>query len=326
MPIRMFMVVEGSLEVLKKPIFTMGDVYLIVDEEKKKIWIWLGKHCSVDEKGTAAVEARRIDDGDIFHGEAQIITIDQGDEPAELLAKLNGLKIIDQNLAKSMLKDVQTGEFADQANHVNALYRVSSEEYDGINAMKYLQVPFERESLDSEDCFVADLGVDVWVWQGNQSSVKEKVKAMQIARNFDADRAGDQRPKVFEEDDAAEFLGIFEGKLPTQDRTTVELTPDYNPTPSKQEESEGLSLKVSGPEAVESHHVEKPPVVEVSPKNKSILIQKGTGRLKCPKCGNINHNMIREVQDRSNIIHDYPIIYGKKYICGECGSQWRRSE
>jgi len=33
--------------------------------------------------------------------------------------------------------------------------------------------------------------------------------------------------------------------------------------------------------------------------------------------------MIREVPDKSRIIVDYPRIYGKKYICGKCGAQWR---
>ena len=54
-----------------------------------------------------------------------------------------------------------------------------------------------------------------------------------------------------------------------------------------------------------------------------ILIQNGGTRLTCPKCGNYKKNMIREVDDREHIINDYPIIYGKKYICGVCGSEWR---
>ncbi len=33
--------------------------------------------------------------------------------------------------------------------------------------------------------------------------------------------------------------------------------------------------------------------------------------------------MVREVQDRSRILNDYPVIYAKKYICGVCGSHWR---
>ncbi|MHA1795173.1 MAG: hypothetical protein ACTSUK_03615, partial [Promethearchaeota archaeon] len=177
---QIFMVNQGNLTPLKKAIFTTGDAYLVIDHTNKIIYIWLGSKCSVDEKGTAAVEARRIDDGEAFNGQAKIITLDQGDETPEFMKFVKNLKILDKNLAKTMLKDVSTGEFAGQADHIDALYRISSEEFEGINAIKYIQVPFERSSLDSEDCFIADLGVDLWVWQGKDSNVKEKVKAMQL--------------------------------------------------------------------------------------------------------------------------------------------------
>ena len=144
-----------------------------------------------------------------FRGEMKLITYDEGDEGGDFLKAVENLKIIDKNRAKSMLKDVTTGEFAWQSDHVLALYRVSSEEFDGINTMKYKQVPFKKASLDSEDCFIADLGVDIWIWQGKTANVKEKVRAMQFAREFDADRAGAQMPKVFleGEPEETEFLG-----------------------------------------------------------------------------------------------------------------------
>ncbi len=278
----------------------------------------------MDEKGTAAVEARRIDDGKVFNGAAKIITYDQGDEAPEFLVKLENLKIIDKNLAKSMLKDVKTGEFAGQADHVNALYRISSEEYNGINAMKYVQVPLEKKSLDKEDCFIADLGVDIWVWQGKDSNVKEKVKAMQYAREFDADRSGAQQPKVFiDEADDEEFLNIFKGILPSQDRETVDL---------KVEAFEGQENLPVEPKDEETPQAEAPsakqtppaPPTSVDAKN-GILIQKG-GRLTCPKCGSVNRSMFREVTDKTHILNPYPVVYGKKWVCGSCGQNWRREE
>ncbi len=42
----------------------------------------------------------------------------------------------------------------------------------------------------------------------------------------------------------------------------------------------------------------------------------------CPKCLNQKQNMIREVIDRENILMQYPTIYGKKYVCGNCGTTW----
>ncbi len=57
-----------------------------------------------------------------------------------------------------------------------------------------------------------------------------------------------------------------------------------------------------------------------------VLVQKGSGRLTCPKCGNVTRNMIRETDDPTHIVMDYPLIYGKKYHCGICGTWWRRDE
>ncbi|MCF2141740.1 MAG: hypothetical protein K9W44_16935 [Candidatus Lokiarchaeota archaeon] len=336
METQMFLINQGNLTPLKKAIFTSGDAYLVVDHENKKIYIWLGSKCSVDEKGTAAVEARRIDDGEVFNGQAKIITIDEGEEPPDFMRLVQNLKVLDKNLAKTMLKDVSTGEFAGQAEHVDALYRISSEEFDGINAIKYTQVPFERDSLDSEDCFIADLGVDIWIWQGKDSNVKEKVKAMQFAREFDADRAGAQRPRLFiDGEDDSEFMKLFEGYRPKQDRATVDLHPEAFDSSAKSEpkpESKPEPAPESKPEPTpeeKSERKTKPTKTQSSTTssraNEKVLIQKTDGRITCPKCGNTNRNLIREVEDRSNIIMDYPVIYGKKWVCGKCGAEWRKS-
>ncbi|MCK4779992.1 MAG: hypothetical protein KAT57_07390 [Candidatus Lokiarchaeota archaeon] len=49
----------------------------------------------------------------------------------------------------------------------------------------------------------------------------------------------------------------------------------------------------------------------------------GVSRRECPKCGNNNKPLIREVLDKTHIICDYPRMFGKKYHCGECGGEWR---
>ena len=43
----------------------------------------------------------------------------------------------------------------------------------------------------------------------------------------------------------------------------------------------------------------------------------------CPQCGNTNKAQIRELDDKTRVIYTYPKIYGKKYICGQCGKEWR---
>ena len=45
----------------------------------------------------------------------------------------------------------------------------------------------------------------------------------------------------------------------------------------------------------------------------------------CPKCGNYRQTSIREDNDPTFILLDYPRIYGIKYICGICGNEWRKT-
>jgi hypothetical protein len=362
-------VLEEKPELVSHPIFSTGDVYIVDNTET--IWLWIGEKCSVDEKAVAAAEARRIDEE--RGGSAKIITVDQTYETAEFLALLNGLKVVHRNLAKTMLKDVSTGHYAGHEEHINTLYRISSEEFEGIDAMKFTQVEWHKESLDSEDAFVADLGDYIWIWQGAACNIKEKVKARSFATQFDADRAGVQQVKIFEEGDDAEFMAIFDGDLPGKKtigpdlhpeqmedeepvvfsetpkpqplplpgETIVSETapepepekstelPEYEPLPDYGAAAETIATPEPEPEPAPAPVPEPEPSPEPEPESKpvipadGVMVQRDGGRLKCPRCNNIKIAMIREVEDKTHILNDYPLIYGKKYICGTCGQHWR---
>ena len=48
-----------------------------------------------------------------------------------------------------------------------------------------------------------------------------------------------------------------------------------------------------------------------------------TRKWQCPNCGNKNKSQIREQDDKTRVIYSYPKMYAKKYICGQCGKEWR---
>lgn len=54
-----------------------------------------------------------------------------------------------------------------------------------------------------------------------------------------------------------------------------------------------------------------------------LVIPKPEGRRLCPICENENWYKIHETIDRTDIICDYPKIYGKKYTCSGCGTVWK---
>jgi len=322
------MIDQGNLKEINKLIFSSGDVYLLDDE--KTIYVWIGNKCSVDEKTVGAAQARTLDQQ--RGGAAKIITVDQGQEPKEFLKAINSMgamKIVEKNYAKTLLKDVTTGDFAQFHEWKNVLYRVSSEEFEDINAMKMIQVPFKRESLESEDCYVADLGNKVYIWQGNACTTTEKVKAGQWARSIDADRAGLQQETIFEEGDDTEFVAALGRGEDYKESDAVQLKAesvlegeDEDDRIAKAIQPEFKSeIKDVSPEEVKADISEvkasgAAPGIPGKTDTSILTVEHIDGRRKCPECGNENPLMIHESVDKGNIILDYPRMYGKKLRCG----------
>jgi hypothetical protein len=317
------------LNEIKNPVFSTGDVYLL--DAESTIYVWIGSKCSVDEKTTGAASARMLDQE--RGGAAKIITVDQGQETQDFLktvANMGAMKIVEQNIAKTMLKDVVTGDWAQFAEHKNVLYRISSEEFEDINAMKMVQVPFSKDQLASEDCFIADLGTKVYVWQGAACNVKEKVKSGQWARQIDAERAGEQNEVIFEEGDDSEFLAALDKGVDYkvsdafQLRAESELEPetDADKAVAAIEPEHKAEIKDT-PQIKTEISSSAAPGIPGQTDDSIMTVEKMEGRRKCPNCGNEDKMMIHESVDKSNIILDYPRMYGKKYRCGLCGCLWR---
>ena len=181
-----------------------------------------------------------------------------------------------------------------------------------------------------------DLGNKVYIWQGKACNVKEKVKAGQWARQIDADSAGLQNETIFEEGDDAEFLAAVEKGENYKEsdayqlRAESELEPDTAAdkiADTIEPELKSVVKEVT-PEEIKAE-IKATSASSASPgipgaKDDSILtIEKTEGRRVCPKCGNEHKESIHESVDKSNIILDYPRVYGKKYKCGQCGIEWR---
>ena len=53
-------------------------------------------------------------------------------------------------------------------------------------------------------------------------------------------------------------------------------------------------------------------------------------RVSCPKCGNVDANKLREVEDKDKKPLYFSMqgapVYPKKYICGACTHSWPKSQ
>ncbi|TFG05044.1 MAG: hypothetical protein EU536_03075 [Promethearchaeota archaeon] len=187
---------KGELKKIDEPIFSTGDSYLV--DAGNQIYTWIGKNASVDEKFSAAHFATTLDVS--RRGTPKITTVDQGSEPKALRELLGGLKIVEKDLAETLLKKVEK-EVWDPV-----LFRISSEEYETINDIVYLQVPCTKDSLDSEDAFLLDDRTNniIYIWFGKTANAQEKVVAGQISRKFEVERAGVQKRIFIDEGEEPE--------------------------------------------------------------------------------------------------------------------------
>ncbi|MFX1451049.1 MAG: hypothetical protein ACFFCM_09415 [Promethearchaeota archaeon] len=191
-----YRIVAGDLKKIDEAVFTSGDAYIV--DFIDTIYVWIGKNASVDEKFTGAHVATMIDA--VRSGTPKIITVDQGSEPLDFKAKVGIIKVVEKDVAESMLSHYEKPLVEP------ILYRVSSEEYETINDIQYIQVPLSKDSLDSEDVFLLDdrNNEKCYVWVGKDANVREKVVAGKIARKFDVERAGVQYEIFVEEGDEPE--------------------------------------------------------------------------------------------------------------------------
>jgi len=65
----------------------------------------------------------------------------------------------------------------------------------------------------------------------------------------------------------------------------------------------------------------KSPVEETVVEKETVLEE--TRRRRCPTCNNGNQRYIRELVDKTNVINYSPRIFGKKYKCGICTTEWK---
>ncbi|XP_023194120.1 gelsolin isoform X1 [Xiphophorus maculatus] len=178
--------------------FYTGDAYLILNTIKQRsgnlqydLHFWLGDFCSQDESGAAAIFTVQMDD---FLGGKPIQYREvQGHESKTFLGYFkSGIKYMKGGVA-SGFKHVVTNEVS-----VQRVLQVK-----GRRVVRATEVPVSWDSFNQGDCFILDLGDEIYQWCGSQSNRFEKLKATQVAKGIrDNERSG--RARVYVCDEGAE--------------------------------------------------------------------------------------------------------------------------
>ncbi|KAK7138857.1 hypothetical protein R3I93_016080 [Phoxinus phoxinus] len=157
--------------------FNNGDCFIA--DLGAVIFQWCGSKCNKFERLKAAQVATGIRDNE-RNGRAQLVVVEEGQEPAEMM-KVLGAKI------EIPEGDDNEDAVADMSNRKMAkLYMVS----DATGKMQVSLVseenPFSQSDLLSEECFILDHGKSkmIFVWKGRNANPSERKEAMKTAEGF----------------------------------------------------------------------------------------------------------------------------------------------
>ncbi|XP_072524708.1 scinderin like b [Salminus brasiliensis] len=174
--------------------FYTGDAYLLLHTTpapSHSIHMWLGDECSQDESGAAAIFSTQLDDF-LGGGPVQYREVQNNESVTFLGYFKSGVKYKKGGVA-SGFHHVEINE----AN-VKRLLHVK-----GRRAIRATEVDFSWTSFNKGDCFIVDLGKDIYQWSGSECNRFEKLKASEVAIDIrDNERNG--RAKLHMVDEGAE--------------------------------------------------------------------------------------------------------------------------
>ncbi|XP_030647090.1 gelsolin b [Chanos chanos] len=195
--------------------FYSGDAYLILNTIKQRsgnlqydLHFWLGAECSQDESGSAAIFTIQMDD---FLGGKPIQYREvQGYESKTFVGYFkSGLKYMKGGVASGFRHTVTNDVDVQRLLHVT-----------GRRVVRASEVPVSWDSFNQGDCFILDLGADIYQWCGSKSNRFERLKATNVSRDIrDNERCG--RAKLHMCEDGSEDEKILEILGPKPDLPDV---------------------------------------------------------------------------------------------------------
>ncbi|XP_017785495.1 PREDICTED: gelsolin, cytoplasmic [Nicrophorus vespilloides] len=173
--------------------FYTGDSYVILftkDSNGIKSWdihFWLGKETSQDESGTAAIMTVHLDD-QLGGGPVQYREVQEHESQTFLSHFKNGVRYLPGGIATGF-------SHVDRNKHDKKLYHIK-----GKRNIRVKEVKLSIASMNKGDCFILDVGSDVYVYVGPKSKRAERLKAISAANQVrDQDHGGRSKIHIIDE-------------------------------------------------------------------------------------------------------------------------------
>ena len=143
-----------------------GDAFLL--DAGNKVYTWFGHTVSPFEKSKSASVAHNLRQNRLKDCEC---VLDVGGDDEEFWSLLGG---------KGDIKPAEKGEDAPKKAKVSKMYTLS----DNTGALQVKEVPLSKSSLVSNDVCLVDVGKNVFVWIGKDSSKNEQEQAMMVVNRY----------------------------------------------------------------------------------------------------------------------------------------------
>ncbi|XP_036618059.1 adseverin [Trichosurus vulpecula] len=166
--------------------FYVGDAYLVLCTRQGsrkdlayRLHFWLGKECTQDESGAAAIFTMQMDD---YLGGKPVQSRElQGYESTDFVGYFKGgLKYKVGGVASGFNHVITNDLTAERLLHIK-----------GRRVVRATEVPFSWASFNKGDCFIIDLGLEIYQWCGSFCNKYERLKANQVAMDIrDTERKG----------------------------------------------------------------------------------------------------------------------------------------
>ncbi|XP_064197882.1 scinderin like b [Anguilla rostrata] len=186
-----------DLKPVPKPLygnFYTGDAYILLyttSAPSYYIHMWLGNECSQDESGAAAIFATQLDDH-LGGGPVQFREVQNNESITFLGYFKSGIKYKQGGVASGFHHVVTNDMSVKRLLHLK-----------GRRAIRATEVDLSWASFNTGDCFIVDLGKDIYQWCGSECNRYERLKASQLAIDIrDNERSG--RAKLHMVEDGAE--------------------------------------------------------------------------------------------------------------------------
>uniref|UniRef100_A0A8C1K3K9 Macrophage-capping protein n=1 Tax=Cyprinus carpio TaxID=7962 RepID=A0A8C1K3K9_CYPCA len=174
--------------------FYIGDAYLVLHTVKQKdscfydLHYWLGKDCTQDESTAAAIFTIQMDD--YLGGKPVQYREIQGSESTNFTSYFKGGITYKTGGVASGFHHVVTNDLS-----ARRLFHLK-----GRRTVRATEVPLAWASFNNGDCFIVDLGAEIYQWCGSKCNKFERLKAAQVATGIrDNERNGRARLVVVEE-------------------------------------------------------------------------------------------------------------------------------